>query len=140
MSLIGLKVGHLKVRIVERAIGLGLLQTVHEYGARGQELRTRLRTERALFAQFGVDAGTWLKDRVGTIHTVQGRESEAVILVLGAPKASQNGARSWAAGTPNILNVAVSRAKQRLYVVGSYGAWSGVGHARELASQLQPRG
>lgn len=105
-----------------------------------QELRTRLRTERALFAQFGVDAGTWLKDRVGTIHTVQGRESEAVILVLGAPRASQNGAHSWAAGTPNILNVAVSRAKQRLYVVGSYGAWSGVGHARELASQLQPRG
>ncbi|MEN5146563.1 DEAD/DEAH box helicase [Brevundimonas diminuta] len=105
-----------------------------------QELRTRLRTERGLFAKFGVDAGAWLKDRVGTIHTVQGREAEAVILVLGAPKASQNGARSWAAGTPNILNVAVSRAKQRLYVVGSYGAWSGVGHAREMASQLQSRG
>lgn len=105
-----------------------------------QELRSRLKTERALFARFGVDPSAWLKDRVGTIHTVQGRESEAVILVLGAPKASQDGARSWAAGTPNILNVAVSRAKQRLYVVGSYGAWSGVGHARELASQLQSRG
>jgi hypothetical protein len=49
-------------------------------------------------------------------------------LVLGAPKASQSGARSWAAGTPNILNVAVSRAKQDLYVIGSHGAWSGVGH------------
>jgi superfamily I DNA and/or RNA helicase len=60
-----------------------------------------------------------------------------VILILGAPKASQNGARSWAAGTPNILNVAVSRAKQNLYVVGSHGAWLGVGHARELASSLQ---
>jgi superfamily I DNA and/or RNA helicase len=60
-----------------------------------------------------------------------------VILVLGAPNASQNGARSWAAGTPNILNVAVSRAKQDFYVIGSRGAWSGVGHGRELASSLQ---
>jgi AAA domain len=101
-----------------------------------QELRTRLKAERELFAQFGVDVDEWLKDRVGTIHTVQGREAEAVILVLGAPKASQNGARAWAAGTPNILNVAVSRAKQRLYVVGSHGAWRGIGHAKDLASSL----
>ncbi|MFN3877347.1 MAG: DEAD/DEAH box helicase [Brevundimonas sp.] len=101
-----------------------------------QELRARLKGERELFAQFGVDIDEWLTDRVGTIHTVQGREAEAVILVLGAPKASQNGARAWAAGTPNILNVAVSRAKQRLYVVGSHGAWRGVGHAKDLAMSL----
>ena len=101
-----------------------------------QELRTRLKDEEELFAQFGVDIDEWLRDRVGTIHTVQGREAEAVILVLGAPKASQNGARAWAAGTPNILNVAVSRAKQRLYVVGSHGAWRGVGHAKDLAMSL----
>jgi hypothetical protein len=49
-------------------------------------------------------------------------------------KALESVRQLWAAGTPNILNVAVSRAKQNLYVVGSYGAWSGVGHARELAS------
>jgi len=101
-----------------------------------QELRTRLKGEKDLFGRLGVDVDEWLKDRVGTIHTVQGREAEAVILVLGAPKASQNGARAWAAGAPNILNVAVSRAKQRLYVVGSHGAWRGVGHARDLASTL----
>jgi len=80
-----------------------------------------------------VDIREWLTDRIGTIHTVQGKGADSVILVLGAPKASQSGARSWAAGTPNILNVAVSRAKQNLYVVGSYGAWRGVGHAIELA-------
>lgn len=60
-----------------------------------------------------------------------------MILVLGAPKASQSGARTWAAGTPNILNVAVSRAKQDLYVIGSHGAWFGVGHARELGASMQ---
>jgi superfamily I DNA and/or RNA helicase len=98
-----------------------------------QELRRRLDAEPALFETFGVDRREWLKDRVGTIHTVQGREAESVILVLGAPTAAQGGARAWAAGTPNILNVAVSRAKRNLYVVGSYGAWSGVGHAAEVA-------
>lgn len=101
-----------------------------------QELKNRLKREEALSSTLRVDIGAWADDRVGTIHTFQGREADAVILVLGAPKASQNGARSWAAGSPNILNVAVSRAKQNLYVVGSRGAWSGVGHARELASAL----
>lgn len=99
-----------------------------------QELRRRLEKEAALFSELRVDIREWATDRIGTIHTVQGREADTVILVLGAPKTSQNGARGWAAGTPNILNVAVSRAKQNLYVIGSYGAWSGIGHAREVAS------
>lgn len=104
-----------------------------------QELRRRLEREAALFTALKVDIREWATNRIGTIHTVQGREADSVILVLGAPKASQNGARSWAAGTPNILNVAVSRAKQNLYVVGSYGAWSGVGHAREVATMPHRR-
>jgi hypothetical protein len=99
-----------------------------------QELRRRLEAEPGLFAALGVDGREWLRDRVGTIHTVQGREADSVILVLGAPTGTQGGARGWAAGTPNILNVAVSRAKQNFYVVGSYGAWSGVGHAGQLAT------
>lgn len=99
-----------------------------------QEMRRRCERETALFTALKVDVRKWTKDRVGTIHTVQGREAESVILVLGAPKAKQNGARGWAAGTPNILNVAVSRAKRNLYVISSYGAWAGVGYARELAS------
>jgi len=68
---------------------------------------------------------------------VQGREADTAIVLLGAPKASQGGARSWAAGPPNIFNVAVSRATQNLYVVGSFGAWSAVGHARELARSIE---
>lgn len=104
-----------------------------------QELRRQLETETALFSTLRVKAHEWTRNRVGTIHTVQGREADTVIVVLGAPNASQGGARNWATGTPNILNVAVSRAKQNLYVVGSHGAWSGVGHARELGSGLGRR-
>ncbi len=99
-----------------------------------QELRRRLEREKLLFSNLDVDIREWAPDRIGTIHTVQGREADSVILVLGAPNASQNGARSWATGAPNMLNVAVSRAKQNLYVIGSHGSWSGIGHARELAS------
>jgi hypothetical protein len=102
-----------------------------------EKLREQLKRETELCSALHIDA-QWAKERIGTIHTFQGREADAVILVLGAPNASQSGARKWAADTPNILNVAVSRAKQRLYVVGSRGAWSGVGCARELASSLRP--
>ena len=99
-------------------------------------IRERLKRENGVLRAFGVDPEDWLQNRIGTIHTVQGREAEAVILLLGAPAAHQGGARAWAAATPNIVNVAVSRAKQSLYVVGSHGAWSGVGHARTLADAL----
>jgi hypothetical protein len=101
-----------------------------------QEMRRRLERERELLSGMGIDAREWPSDHVGTIHTVQGREADTVILLLGAPNASQVGARSWATGTPNILNVAVSRARLRLYVVGSFGAWSGIGHAHELAFSI----
>lgn len=135
--------GELVVHLLKKIASAGITEPdlfiITPFQIVAQELRRRLGREAALFAAFKADVREWTTDRVGTIHTVQGREADTVILVLGAPKASQNGARGWAAGTPNILNVAVSRAKQNLYVVGSYGAWSGVGHAREVATMPRRR-
>nr|WP_162943828.1 MULTISPECIES: ATP-binding domain-containing protein [unclassified Rhizobium] len=60
----------------------------------------------------------WGRDRIATVHTVQGREAEAVFFILGAPDAQQRGARGWAGGRLNLLNVTATRAKEALYVVG----------------------
>ncbi|WP_161130192.1 AAA domain-containing protein [Dickeya fangzhongdai] len=97
-----------------------------------QNMRRRLDSETDLLRAFGVKLDEWSRDRVGTIHTFQGREADTVILLLGAPKASQQRARQWAASPPNIINVAVSRAKQNLYVVGSAAAWAGAGTSLQV--------
>lgn len=56
---------------------------------------------------------------IGTVHTFQGKEAPIVFLVLGCDEKSK-GAASWAMGTenPNIMNVAVTRAQQKFYIIG----------------------
>ncbi|GGF86375.1 AAA domain-containing protein [Mameliella alba] len=69
----------------------------------------------------------WVWEHVGTVHTVQGREAGVVFFVLGAQMSSQNGARAWVGGRPNLVNVAVTRAKASLYVIGNRQLWKSAG-------------
>ncbi|MEO9530826.1 AAA domain-containing protein [Roseibium sp.] len=69
----------------------------------------------------------WVWEHVGTVHTVQGREAGTVFFVLGAQAKSQNGARNWAGSRPNLANVAVTRAKTSLYVIGNRSLWKTAG-------------
>lgn len=78
----------------------------------------------------------WAAERIGTVHTVQGREAEAVFFVLGASSAESVGARIWAGSRPNLVNVAVTRAKEALYVIGDKGAWRSQGVFQELSAAL----
>ena len=73
--------------------------------------------------------------KVGTVHTAQGKEADIVVVVLGGnPKSS--GAKAWAASKPNLLNVAVSRGKKRLYVIGDRKLWKKHSYFSVMAEQL----
>jgi len=71
----------------------------------------------------------------GTIHTFQGKEAEVVFLVLGTLEENVS-ARDWVAASPNMLNVAVTRAKDRLYVIGNRKVWGRHRYFSELAGVL----
>lgn len=73
--------------------------------------------------------------KTGTVHTTQGKEASVVVFVLGG-NVQKPGARAWAASRPNLLNVAVSRAKQRLYVIGSRSDWQKYRYFSTLAKNL----
>lgn len=65
----------------------------------------------------------WIKNCCGTVHTFQGKEANEVILLLGCDHENGDGAANWASAKPNILNVAATRAKYRLAIVGDINLW-----------------
>ncbi|MFC6013001.1 AAA domain-containing protein [Nocardia lasii] len=77
--------------------------------------------------------------RLGTVHTAQGKEADIVFLVLGTASDGK-GARDWASASPNLLNVAVTRARRRLVVVGDYENWSPLRNFSALAGHTRSGG
>lgn len=77
------------------------------------------------------------KDKIefsaATIHTMQGQEACVVIFILGGGSA---GARDWAASKPNLLNVALTRAKEYIFIVGDKDEWSKLNYFKTAATKL----
>lgn len=59
----------------------------------------------------------WADKSVGTVHTFQGKEADKVYFVTGTDN-NQNGAINWSCQKPNLINVAVTRAKKEFYIIG----------------------
>jgi predicted nucleic acid-binding Zn-ribbon protein len=76
------------------------------------------------------------KVKCGTIHTFQGKETDTVFLVLGSDPKSE-GARRWASAKPNMLNVALTRAKKHFYVIGNRTLWQNCSNFDYLSAKLR---
>ncbi|WIX32646.1 AAA domain-containing protein [Salinicola sp. JS01] len=121
---------------IERTGAPPNVYVISPFKAVAQGVRQHLERELPA-AQFGGQDNlrNWLKARVGTVHTFQGKEEDNVILVLGLSRDSP-GAAEWAASKPNLLNVALTRAKKRVYIVGSTDIWANKKYFSEAKAQL----
>ncbi len=73
--------------------------------------------------------------KIGTVHTFQGKEADEVIFLLGCDKEDRaKGAVGWV--NANIVNVAVTRAKYRIYVVGDKETWEKSKYVEKLIEKL----
>ena len=81
----------------------------------------------------------WLNGHIGTVHTFQGKQAEGVILCLGLDS-TKEGAAVWASSKPNLLNVALTRAKRYFVAVGDDKIWLNKRYFCELKSFLPVRG
>jgi hypothetical protein len=113
--------------------GLPALFVISPFRSMADGLEDLLRNRRDEWAPGRSDAevDAWLNASVGTVHTFQGKECETVVFVLGG---ETKGAIEWAARTPNIINVAATRAKRRLYVIGDRDRWTQFNLGRRLAA------
>ncbi|WP_435604366.1 caspase, EACC1-associated type [Streptomyces sp. bgisy130] len=61
--------------------------------------------------------------RIGTVHTFQGGERDVMVFTLVAGEGMHPGAVEWVGGQLNLWNVAVTRARSHLIVVGDKERW-----------------
>lgn len=88
-----------------------------------KELRQLIRKALAPFKQIDDDTlKKWLDSHIGTVHTFQGKQAAGVIFCLGLDEKTK-GAATWASSKPNLLNVALTRAKFRFVAVGDGKIW-----------------
>jgi superfamily I DNA and/or RNA helicase len=71
---------------------------------------------------------------IGTIHTFQGKEAKIVIIVLGGKgEKSMN----WVVSKPNMLNVALTRAKEYCFIIGDRSIWENKQHFRKAVKYMK---
>jgi len=79
----------------------------------------------------------WLKDNIGTVHTFQGKEAKVVIYMLGCQSDdTANGAIKWV--NANNVNVAFTRAKEYIYVIGDATKWAELNKNLAFAQRYLP--
>lgn len=132
----------LAVELFERALGIfnGLpdLYLISPFTTVAQELFDAF--EKSIAQKFpkleNAEIVDWTKRHCGTVHTFQGKEASEVLFVLGCDAQSGRGAARWVGNKPNIVNVAVSRAKYRIGVIGDYTLWKNIPYVQNICNYL----
>lgn len=78
----------------------------------------------------------WIKDCIGTVHTFQGKEADVVYFIVGTDKNTQSAAK-WSCKQPNLINVAVTRAKKEFHVIGDYSLLSPMKNYEAIAKYAE---
>ncbi|CAK1253386.1 ATP-binding protein [Fructobacillus tropaeoli] len=73
---------------------------------------------------------------IGTVHTFQGKENKIVIFVLGADEESKHSA-DWAFAAANLANVAITRAKEELFVIGDKSLYMKIDNANTMYRMIE---
>lgn len=104
-----------------------LIDEIINFGIKKDEIKiiTPFRDVVTNATKFGFNAGT--------IHTMQGKEAKIIIFVLGG---ATSGARTWAASKPNLLNVALTRAKNYIYIIGDKENWQDLPNFNKAVDKL----
>lgn len=85
----------------------------------------------------GDNKSGWLNDNIGTVHTFQGKEAKVVIYMLGCQSdGTANGAIKWV--NANNVNVAFTRAKEYIYVIGDATKWAELNKNLAFAQRYLP--
>ncbi|MBK1790164.1 DEAD/DEAH box helicase [Persicirhabdus sediminis] len=129
----------LLIKATSKGVSLNSFYIITPFKAVKAELIAKLKQDDSLL-QIGFGGrraalNNFLNKNIGTVHTFQGKENDTVILVLGCDDSSIGGA-NWAASKPNLLNVAVTRAKKHLFVVGNSEIWSKMKHFNQLHQKV----
>ncbi|MGQ3385552.1 AAA domain-containing protein [Bacillus velezensis] len=96
------------------------------------------KTIKKRLAELGVPkkmVNDWTRSSIGTIHTFQGKEADTVYFVVGTDQNS-DGAANWSCSKPNLINVAVTRAKKEFYIVGDYDRLSKKQNYKSIAENV----
>lgn len=78
----------------------------------------------------------WIRNNIGTVHAFQGKEANCVIVILGCSRGAESAVK-WADLKPNILNVASTRAKKNLIIIGDKELWYKTNYFKVAIDELE---
>ncbi|WP_208559040.1 AAA domain-containing protein [Marinilactibacillus kalidii] len=100
-----------------------------------KKLKQRLIKERPSYKE---EIKEWIDRSVGTVHTFQGKEADTVYFVTGTDS-QQSGAAKWSCSKPNLLNVAVTRAKEEFVIIGDYNRFESYDYYKDIIKNSEVR-